>query len=251
MNFVDGFDLSIEILKLGLFDKLIAEDLTDTAILDENEEILYSAISSKSITQLDYLAFLIGIRNMLKNQVTYTFTCHKNNCLTEFKHVIKLDETFEDLIYEFQRQREFYERVDEKTGNIWKFELTNFSMLDYLYFRHFMNKLNTADKTSPEVMWENKFVRPILYVRNIWINDEIIEDWPKLAIPEKLSFWNKIPPDLTINTIGTSNDTIYNFIKNTFFEEKLEDKIESLGVQCPKCGHKWSGIFSFDNFFTF
>lgn len=86
-------------------------------------------------------------------------------------------------------------------GNIWKFELTNFAMSDYLYFRYFMKKLEDADDTSPEVAFESKYVKPILYVKNIWLNDELIEDWPSLTIPDKLLFWNKIPPDITINTL--------------------------------------------------
>lgn len=201
MNFLDKFDLNIEGLKLGLFDKLCSEDLNDTTVYDENNDIIFPAINSQTITQIDYLSFLIGIRQLLNNDLSYTFTCHKNNCGTQFTHTIKLDEEFHNLIYEFKRQREFFEKVDEKTGNIWKFELTNFTMAEYLYFRYFMKRLNESDENSPEVAFESKFVKPILYVRNIWLNNELIEDWPMLTIPDKLMFFNKIPPDITINTI--------------------------------------------------
>ena len=154
-------------------------------------------------------------------------------------------------IYEFKRQTEFFEKVDENTNNIWKFELTNFTMSDYIYFRYFIEKLREKDEDSPDVTFETKFVKPILYIKNIWINDDIIEDWQSLLFPDKLSFWNQIPPDLTINTIGANNDTLYNFIINKFAEEKLEQKIENLTVTCPNCHTKYGGIFSFENFFTF
>ena len=49
-NVFDEFDLNVELLKLGLFDKLCQEDLSN-----EN-------INSHTITQLDYLSFLIGIK---------------------------------------------------------------------------------------------------------------------------------------------------------------------------------------------
>lgn len=251
MSITDDFDINIEGLKLGLFDKLCTEDLSNTEVKTEDGKILYPAVSSSTITQIDYLSFLIGIRQMLKNEVTYSFTCKKENCNTKFNHIIKLDEEFADTIYDFKRQTEFFEKVDEKTNKIWKFELTNFSMSDYIYFRYFMEKLREKDENSPDVTFEMKFVRPILYIKNIWIDDEIIEDWQSLLFPDKLSFWNKIPPDLTINTIGTNNDTLYDFIRTTFAEEKLEDKINNLIVTCPNCGTKYGGIFSFENFFIF
>jgi hypothetical protein len=251
MSFLDVFDLNVEGLKLGLFDKLCQEDLSDSAVLDEQGQILKPAISAQTITQLDYLSFLIGIRQMLNNDVIFSFTCNKPGCNTQFEHKINLFEEFYDILHEFKPQHEFFEKVDKKTGNIWKFELTNFTMMDYLYFRFFMEKLGDTDANSPEVEYETKFVKPILYVKNIWLNDEIIEDWQGLTIPDKLLFWNKISPDITINTIGTNNETIYDFIKNTFYEEKLDKQINEMIVQCPNCNNKWSGVFAFDNFFIF
>ena len=59
MSFIDKFDLNVEGLKLGLFDKLCREDLTETTVLDENKNIVYPAVSAKTITQIDYLSFLI------------------------------------------------------------------------------------------------------------------------------------------------------------------------------------------------
>ena len=216
-----------------------------------NGNILFPAISAQTITQLDYLSFLIGMRQMLNNDITFSFTCNKSGCNTQFEHTINLFEEFYDLLHEFKPQREFFEKVDKKTGNIWKFELTNFTMMDYLYYRFFMEKLGDTDMNSPEVEYETKFVKPILYVKNIWLNDEIIEDWNTLTIPDKLLFWNKISPDITINTLGTKNETIYDFIRKTFFEEKLDQKINELIVTCPNCNNKWSGVFTFDNFFIF
>ena len=251
MSFLDVFDLNIEGLKLGLFDKLCGEDLSDSVITDQSGEVLVYKLTAQTITQIDYLSFLIGMRQMLNNDIVFTFTCTKPNCNHKFDHTINLQEEFYDIIHDFKRQREFFEKVDKKTGNIWKFELTNFSMSEYLYFRFFMERLSDVDINSPEVEYETKFVKPILYVKNIWLNDELIEDWSTLTIPDKLLFWNKISPDITINTIGTKNDTIYNFIRETFWQEKLDDKINDLTVICPNCNNSWKGVFSFDNFFIF
>ena len=250
MSFIDEFDLNVEGLKLGLFDKLLAEDLSDTAVKDETGKELFPAISAKTITQIDYLSFLIGIRSLLNNDLSYTFTCNQPNCFKQFEHVIKMNEEFEGLIYGFKRQNEIVEFLDEKTSNIYKFELTNFQMTDYLYYRYFMEKLTEADSTTPDIMFEDKYVKPILYIKNIWINDEIIEDWPALSIPDKLDFWNKLPPNITINDVG-SNNTVYKFIHDNMFEEKLEEHINKITVTCPQCGKKYEGLYSFDNFFMF
>lgn len=251
MNFISDFDLSIEGLKLGLFDKLCAEDLSDTEIKNTDGTILYPALSAKTITQIDYLSFLIGIRQLLRNDVTFTFTCNNEKCKQQFEHTIFLDKEFEEIINKFERKNLFFEKVDERTSNIWKFELTNFTMESYLYFRYFMTRLSEVDENSPDVAFETKYVKPILYIKNIWLNDELIEDWPALSLPEKLQFYNKIPPDITINTVGTNDETIFNFIRIMFIEEMLEEQINNLTVTCPHCKSVYGGIFSFDNFFTF
>lgn len=237
MSFIDEFDLNIEGLKLGLFDKLLAEDLSDTAVKDESGNEIFPAISAKTITQLDYLSFLIGIRSLLNNELTYTFTCNNDNCFKSFDHVIKMNEEFNDDIYNFKRQNEIVELIDTKTSNIYKFQITNFSMTDYLYYRYFMEKLTEADATTPDIMFETKYVKPILYIKNIWINDDLLEDWPELTIPDKLDFWNKLPPNITINTIG-SDQTVYAYIQKNMAEEKLEEHIRKIQVTCPHCRKK-------------
>lgn len=141
-------------------------------------------------------------------------------------------------------------------GNIYKFELTNFTMNDYLYYKYFMQKLEEVDQESPEVTFEDKFVKPILYIKNIWLNDEIIEDWPDLTIPDKLAFWNKLPPALTINHMRKNkkeeNDiTIYKYVMDNFPEEQVYKHVSDMTVTCPKCGAVYGGAFSFDSFFTF
>lgn len=250
MNFVDEFDLNVEGLKLGLFDKLCTEDLSDTAVKNEDGSELYPAISAKTITQIDYLSFLNGIRRMLSSDIKYQFTCNNPDCLKSFEYSLNVDEEFNDIIYNFKRQTEFFEKLDDNTGNIYKFELTNFSMTNYLYFLFFLDKLEEIDDNSPDLNYSGKFVKPVLYIKNIWLNDELIEDWPELTLPDKLSFWNKLPPNVTINN-GNHNITVFSKIKEVFDEEKLEEHILNMKVTCPHCGTEYGGVFNFDNFFTF
>lgn len=86
-------------------------------------------------------------------------------------------------------------------------------MEDYFYFRYMINKIKEKDPTSPEVIYEGKYVRPILYIKNIWINDEKIDNWEETLLPDKLDFYNKISPNITINSTKENGKTIYDFIK--------------------------------------
>jgi hypothetical protein len=266
INLFDDFDIQVEALKLGLFDKLCSEDISNDAIISDIDDIPeeeaslrtptspYPKLNSKTITQLDYLAFLIGIRQLLNNNINFKYTCVNPDCGESFEETIDLYEIFNEDILAFKRQTRYFEKIDEKTGNIWKFELTNFTMSDYLYYRYFLEKLKEKDKNNPEVIFERRFIRPILYIKNIWINDEIIEDWQDSLLPDKLLFWNKIPPEITLNTKDSDvlkDATIYNFIHNNFAEEKLFMKIKEMYTTCPHCGKKYGGVYDFDNFFIF
>lgn len=235
-NVFDEFDLNVELLKLSLFDKLCHEDLKD------------EHISSHTITQLDYLSFLIGIRQLLNNTLSYTFTCRK--CDHKFKHTIDLAVQFDDDITNFKQQYETLELVDEN-GHVYKFELTNFTMEEYLYYRYVMTRLQSQDSENPDVINESKFTRPILYIKRIFIDDEEIEDWTTSLFPTKLDLINRLPPQITFGEPKDNDTNLTNFIADTFAEEILDRKIRNMEVVCPECKHAYRGIFNFDGFFTF
>lgn len=235
-NVFDEFDLNVELLKLSLFDKLCHEDLKD------------EHISSHTITQLDYLSFLIGIRQLLNNTLSYTFTCRK--CDHKFKHTIDLAVQFDDDITNFKPQYETLELVDEN-GHVYKFELTNFTMEEYLYYRYVMTRLQSQDSENPDVINESKFTRPILYIKRIFIDDEEIEDWTSSLFPTKLDLINRLPPQITFGEPKDNDTNLTNFIADTFAEEILDRKIRNMEVVCPECKHAYKGIFNFDGFFTF
>jgi hypothetical protein len=235
-NVFDEFDLNVELLKLSLFDKLCHEDLKD------------EHISSHTITQLDYLSFLIGIRQLLNNTLSYTFTCRK--CDHKFKHTIDLAVQFDDDITNFKPQYETLELVDEN-GHVYKFELTNFTMEEYLYYRYVMTRLQSQDSENPDVINESKFTRPILYIKRIFIDDEEIEDWTSSLFPTKLDLINRLPPQITFGEPKDNDTNLTNFIADTFAEEILDRKIRNMEVVCPECKHAYRGIFNFDGFFTF
>lgn len=236
INFIDKFDLSIEMLKLSLFDKLSAETLSDRGI------------TSNTITIFDYLSFLIGIRQLLKNDITFSFRCKQ--CQNQFQKTIDLSQQFDKDIQAFRPQHEEFVKIDEQTNNIWKFELTNYSMSSYLYYKFVLEQLAEKTKNNPDVMNQQRFMKPILYIKNIYLNDEIISDWPTVSFPHKLALYNKISPNITINETST-NVSLYGFIHKTFAEQKFEQRIKDMTVTCESCGKIYRGVYQIDNFFTF
>lgn len=250
ISFDGSFDVKVEMLKLSLFDALCTEDLKKIQIKDE-EGHTYPPLESNTLTEVDYLSFLCGVRKLLDNDISFTFTCQNKECNNRWKHILNIEDIFKDQIENFKRQTAFFEKEDEHTGNIWKFELTNFNMVDYFMFRYMINKIAEKDPTSPEVLYEGKFVRPILYIKNIWLNDELIEDWNNTVIPDKLEFYNQIAPNITINAKGTKKETLFDFIQKTFIEQKIEKKMLEYTVHCPNCGKEYRKVFDIQNFFIF
>lgn len=77
-------------LKLSLFDLLCTEDLSKVEIKDE-EGHTYPPLSAKTLTELDYLSFLCGIRDLLDTQVSYTLTCRNKECKAKWEHTVHID----------------------------------------------------------------------------------------------------------------------------------------------------------------
>lgn len=250
ISFNGQFDVKVEMLKLALFDALCTEDLSKVEIKDE-QGIVYPALNSNTLTMVDYLSFLGGIRQLLNADVSFTFNCLNEECKHSWEHTVKVDELFKEQIKNFKRKTLFFEKEDEQTHNIWKFELTDFNMVDYFFFRYMINKIKENDPASPEVLFEGRYVRPILYIKNIWLNDELIEDWKDAVIPDKLEFYNQISPKVTISSKGDGVQTVYDFIQKNFLEEQMEKKMLEYKVKCPKCGREYGRIFELENFFIF
>ena len=232
------FDLNNELLKLSLFDKLSIETKESCGI------------DSESITQIDFLSFLIGIRRLLDNTLAFSFTCP--NCENEFSHSIDLEAEFSKYIFSYQRKQIIFEKIDNNDV-IWKFELESYTMKDYLYYRYYIERLKEIDVNNPDLLNEAAFIRPVLYIRNIWRNDELIEDWKDQLLSTKIKLLNALPSEiiLDIKNSGNVDACLANFIKENFDEEKLFQEIEKMQVVCPNCGEKYEGLFSFDDFFTF
>jgi hypothetical protein len=126
-------------------------------------------------------------------------------------------------------------------------------MKDYLYYRYYIERLKEIDVNNPDLLNEASFIRPVLYIKNIWRNDEQIEDWKDQILSAKIKLLNALPSEVILDVKNTelTDACLSNFIKDNFDEEKLFQDIEKMQVECPHCKELYEGLFSFDDFFTF
>lgn len=245
---VSEFDLANEIIKISLFDKLLIE-----------QDI---PVNSKNINKIDYLSFLMGLRQILGNSVKFKFTCL--HCNQTFEYEIDLEDIFGEFLMNFDLETQSHEYVylDPKTCIEWHFNLKNYSMMDYLFYRFYMNQLKSLDQSNSENVIGKRYIIPILYCDEIWFKvgdeSEQIEGWKNLEIQDKIEFFNKHIPakmmlDITTNKKKRVAETLPEFVEKRFAEYQIEKIIDELPVKCPnlKCGKEFKGAFDVDSFFTF
>jgi len=236
----NDFDINNELLKLALFDKL--------SILGKET----SGIDADSLTQIDFLSFLIGVRKLMNNSLEFSFTCRK--CEKRFEKKIDLETEFSDLIFNYKKKNVVFEKMDNK-NNIWKFELENYTMRSYMYYRYYLERLKDIDSGNPDVINEGTFIRPVLYIKSVSLNDEKIDDFEEQLLAQKIQFFNMLPSEIILDTKISDrvdpNACLANFVKNEFDEEKLFIAINNMTAKCPHCGTEYDGVFKVDDFFMF
>ena len=144
-------------------------------------------LSSENITRIDYFSFLLAIRRLLNNDISFSFTCQK--CGKKFNDSFDLEDKFNDEIQSFTRKQMMFEKNDNN-GNKWKFELSSYTMKDYLYFKFYLEEIKHIENEDYQ---NDILLKPLLYISKIYENDEEIEDWKEQNFLNKLNFFKKIP----------------------------------------------------------
>lgn len=143
----------------------------------------------------------------------------------------------------------------DKNDVVWKFDLESYTMKDYLYFRYYIDRVSDIDSNNPDVVNEATYSRPVLYIKNIYKNDEMIEDWDEHVLSEKIRIINMLPSEVIVDTrvngLHDPNSCLANFVATNFDEENVFEEIKKMKVTCPHCGEEYEGVFKFDDFFMF
>lgn len=237
---VNTFDINNELLKLALFDKLSIES-KDSCGLD-----------SASLTHVDFLSFLIGIRKLMSNELSFSFTCNK--CKKTFNKTIDLETEFADNIYNYERKKATFEKLDNN-GRLFSFDLESYTMEEYLYLRYYVESLKEIDSNNPDVLNEAAFIRPVIYIKNLKINNDEVTGWNEQTLAERIKIFNQLPSEILLdpqtNKKFDPESCLSNFIISTFDEEKLFKDVQNMPVKCPHCGEEYVGSLKLNDFFTF
>lgn len=120
-------------------------------------------------------------------------------------------------------------------------------MKDYLYYKQYLEDIKILnDDNYTNIL----LTKPLLYITNIYRNDERIDDWEQTTFIDKFIFFNKLPSEIIMNVKNiNSDDFLINFILNNFDEEKIESEIKNYETACENCDEKYSSIYNFDEFF--
>ena len=100
-----------------------------------------------------------------------------------------MEDKFNDEIQSFTRKQMMFEKNDNN-GNKWKFELSSYTMKDYLYFKFYLEEIKHIENEDYQ---NDILLKPLLYISKIYENDEEIEDWKEQNFLNNLNFFKKIP----------------------------------------------------------
>jgi len=187
-----------------------------------------------NLTEVDFIYVLACLRQFnLLDDFMVTALCPK--CHKEVVHKLDLDaivsrcEAFEHNTFEISKK--------DKKNNIWKFVLSDPTMYNVIILEKYLVD-HDMDETDKDLM------KPFLYIEKLYFNDELIEDFAKLNVIEKINFINDLDDRIMYAKTGVAN-TINEKFADSF---KIYD-----GIRCNNkdCDHTLEDIITSDSFFTF
>ena len=164
-----------------------------------------------------------------------------------FNNSFDLEQVFNEEIQTFIRKNLTFEKVDH-TGTKWNFELNSYTMKDYLYYQFYLEEMKNINE---EEFIDEIFLKPLLYITKIFKNDEEIDDWNEQTFLNKLRFLKTIPGEIFVGTQKnfSKDDYLLTFIQNNFDEERINEFVSNIEVQCTNCGEKYNHVYSFEDLF--
>lgn len=203
-------------------------------------------IDIENITIVDFIGILASIKkNNTIDDMMLTLTC-KNEinkdefCDNKFNFSIDFDYIIEQCKnFEFKTIRFTKNYKDTEFG----FVLKEPKIIDYLTYQYMI--YNSDDEDMKELTKNTIGGYPILFIRELYINDEPVEDFDELDYGKKVEFINN---QIYGEIIYNKEDSILTTVFENFAGERLDNLFQN--VTCPKCKDIKEGVVTFDNFFT-
>lgn len=210
--------IDFQIAKLGLIKSLCVED-----------------INENYITEVDFICILASLRaaNIMDN---LAIKLHCNNCSNEFQHNINFDTIINNCNnYKFKTE-EFSFKIE---NNIYKFILSEPSVIDILTLDKYIE-----DQIKSNINIVRALNTPYLFIKQIYKDNEIIEDYLEKSILERIQFID----DSFDDEILFGEKGLLEVVQEKFKVKEIIDIYDK--VICPGCNSDLGGVVNSDSFFT-
>ena len=192
-------------------------------------------LDEKTVTEVDFISLLAAVRsNSSIDELTLNMTCGTETCKKQFTYKIDFDSIINKCSeFKFKTlEPVFY----DKANRSYKLILSYPSALDEVM----MNA--QSDSMEPAIY---KLTYPYIYVRQIFINGNEIENFAGRSLTERIALIDKLPDEILYNASATN-------LYKTVYEEFNTDGIVNVygELKCPGCGNNLEGVVTSDNFFT-
>jgi len=211
-------DSDYQITKLGLIQSLC---------LDKTLDI-------NNINEIDFTSILAQIRNNnISEPLTISFKCR--HCKKEINYTINFDQIIEKCKLINMDTNSHTIKFNDKI-NI-EFKLRYPSIIEILKVKKYATD-NNLTKEDIELL------QHYLYINDIIINGEIVEDFKNLNIEDKIKFFDTLPDDIFYD----KNNSITRHINKLYTKENNVDSVFE-PITCNYCNKIMDGVITNDTFF--
>jgi len=206
-------DTDYQITKLGLIKTLCIDN----------------SFSIDSITEIDFISILAQIRNNnVSEPLSLSIKCSK--CSGNFNYDLNFNNIIENCNkYVFNNITKIYNK-DIKI----EFDIKSPKIIDIIKLKKYTDDNNIVSANYD-------LLKYFLYINDIKINDECVENFSKLDITDKLKLFDNIPDDI----IYDNKESLVNTIKDNFSD--INNIYDS--ITCPLCKKNMERVITHDTFF--
>jgi hypothetical protein len=198
-------------------------------------------LNTQKLADIDFLSLLISFRiNNITEPITLQMKC---KCGSEFKYIVPLTKIEEQL-----KKISIADKVFEKeVNNIkYKFVVNHPLYINAILYEQLINDIKEDEEISDLVTEKEKLILfPIPYIKEIYINDELIDDYSEMSFEQKVesNFFNKLPGKLF-----EDKNNLITFIMENINKAKFDALSQK--VACPKCKDiTEEGVVDYQSFF--
>ena len=224
INSSEEYDIKYEFHKLNLF---------DTLLINKNEA------DSNSLREIDLISFLAGLRlNNVVDKLELSITCSK--CKHSFSYIIDLEKIIEKC--KNYKVKELLHTIKDNNRKIeYEFLLSDPFYQNIIQYNAYVQAtIKDLNYRKQEVLLDELYLKPLLFINGLKINNEAIQDWNDLSFVNKIEFLNTLSPDITDNLTDKIQEEFKSSLNELIFDT----------ITCNLCQDNKEGVITSDIFFV-